>query len=105
MLALNVTVGGAIFFTLLAMFARQRQEALAALRVEQQKSENLLLNILPRSIADKLKAQTQPIADQFGSASILFARRCRHCCCRRRTTSPPFWRDGTPARRTGLLPG
>jgi guanylate cyclase len=41
--------------------------------VEQAKAENLLLNILPRSIAEKLKAQTQPIADQIGSASILFA--------------------------------
>jgi guanylate cyclase len=35
--------------------------------------ESLLLNILPRSIADRLKAQTQTIADQFSSASILFA--------------------------------
>ena len=73
MLALNIAVGGTIVFTLLAVFARQRADALAALRLEQAKAENLLLNILPRSIADKLKAQTQPIADQFGSASILFA--------------------------------
>jgi guanylate cyclase len=73
MLALNITVGGAIVFTLLAVFAKQRRDALDALRQEQAKSENLLLNILPRSIAEKLKAQTQPIADHFGSASILFA--------------------------------
>ena len=73
MLALNIAVGGAIVFTLLAVFARQRADALAALRQEQAKSEDLLLNILPRSIADKLKAQTRPIADHFGSASILFA--------------------------------
>jgi guanylate cyclase len=73
MLALNIAVGGAIVFTLLAVFARQRRDALAALRQEQAKAENLLLNILPRSIADKLKAETQPIADQFAAASILFA--------------------------------
>jgi guanylate cyclase len=75
MLALNIAVGGAIVFTLLAVFAAQRRDALAALRLEQAKAENLLLNILPRSIADKLKAQarTQRIADQFESASILFA--------------------------------
>ena len=73
MLALNVAVGGTIVFTLLALFAQQRRDALDALRSEQAKSENLLLNILPRSIAEKLKAQTQPIADQFSSASILFA--------------------------------
>jgi adenylate cyclase len=73
MLALNIAVGGTIVFTLLAVFAAQRRDALAALRLEQAKAENLLLNILPRSIADRLKAQTQPIADQFESASILFA--------------------------------
>jgi guanylate cyclase len=73
MLALNIVVGGAIVFTLLAVFASQRSVALAALRVEQAKAENLLLNILPSSIAEQLKAQTQPIADQFVSASILFA--------------------------------
>jgi adenylate cyclase len=73
MLALNIAVGGTIVFTLLALFARQRRDALAALRLEQAKAENLLLNILPRSIADRLKAETQSIADQFVSASILFA--------------------------------
>ncbi len=73
MLALNIVVGGAIVFTLLAVFARERREALAALRVEQAKSENLLLNILPSTIVERLKAQTRPIADQFESTSILFA--------------------------------
>jgi guanylate cyclase len=73
MLALNITVGGTVFVTLLAIFVKQRQDALAALRVEQAKSENLLLNILPRSIAEKLKDRPQTIADQFSAASILFA--------------------------------
>jgi guanylate cyclase len=66
MIALNVIVGGAVVFTLLAVFAQQRQEA-------QEQAESLLLNVLPRSIADRLKAQAQPIADSFSSASILFA--------------------------------
>jgi len=73
MIGLNISVGGLIVFTLLALFAQQRQDALAALRVEQDKAENLLLNILPRSIADRLKASSETIADQFSSASILFA--------------------------------
>jgi len=73
MLALNIAVGGTMVFTLLALFASQRAEALAALRLEQAKAENLLLNILPRSIADQLKDENRPIADQIGSASILFA--------------------------------
>ncbi len=73
MLALNVTVGGTIVFTLLAVFAIQRQDALAALRAEQARAENLLLNVLPRSIAEKLKTETRTIADSFTSASVLFA--------------------------------
>jgi guanylate cyclase len=73
MLALNIAVGGTMVFTLLALFAKQRQDALAALRIEQEKAESLLLNILPRSIADRLKAQTGTIADHVSSASILFA--------------------------------
>jgi adenylate cyclase len=73
MLALNIVGAGAISFTLLASFAKQRNEALTALRIEQEKSELLLMNILPRSIAERLKAVSQTIADHFDSASILFA--------------------------------
>jgi adenylate cyclase len=73
MLGLNVAVCGTIVFTLLAVFAAERRNALAGLREEQARAESLLLNILPRSIADRLKAEKQPIADQFSSASILFA--------------------------------
>src|SRR5204862_3921983 len=35
--------------------------------------EALLMNVLPGSIAERLKATTQRIADHFESASILFA--------------------------------
>jgi adenylate cyclase len=73
MLALNVIGAGAVAFTLLATFANQRNEALAALRIEQEKSELLLMNILPGSIAERLKASSQTIADHFDSASVLFA--------------------------------
>jgi adenylate cyclase len=73
MLALNISVGGLIVFTLLALFAKQRQEALAALRVEHKRAEDLLLNILPGSIAQRLKASPETIADQFRAASVLFA--------------------------------
>jgi adenylate cyclase len=41
--------------------------------VEQEKAENLLLNVLPSSIADRLKAEPHTIADQIDHASILFA--------------------------------
>jgi guanylate cyclase len=73
MLALNVVGAAGVAFTLLASFARQRNAAEAALRVEQQRSELLLLNILPMSIADRLKDDGRMIADQIDAASIVFA--------------------------------
>jgi adenylate cyclase len=73
MIALNVTVAGAVVFGLLAQFVHQREVALSELRYEQDRAESLLLNILPRSIADRLKADDSTIADQFAAASILFA--------------------------------
>ncbi|HJS27121.1 MAG TPA: adenylate/guanylate cyclase domain-containing protein [Actinomycetota bacterium] len=73
MLALNVVGAASVSFMLLATFAHQRNEALTALRAEQAKSEALLLNVLPRPIAERLKAATQTIADHFDEASILFA--------------------------------
>jgi guanylate cyclase len=73
MLALNIAVGGTIVFTLLALFAKQREDALLALRSEHERAENLLLNILPGSIAERLKASPKTIADQFEAASVLFA--------------------------------
>ena len=73
MLALNVIGAGAVAFTVLATFATQRNAALTALRAEQARSEALLVNVLPDSIAKRLKASTLSIADQFESASILFA--------------------------------
>lgn len=52
---------------------RERKEAQTALIVEQQKTESLLLNILPASIAEKLKVEQEAIASRFESATILFA--------------------------------
>jgi guanylate cyclase len=73
MLALNIVGTASIALMLLATFAHQRNEALSALRAEQEKSEALLLNILPRPIAERLKVASQTIADHFDEASILFA--------------------------------
>jgi adenylate cyclase len=73
MLALNISVGGSMVFTLLALFAKQREEAHVALRDAQERAENLLLSILPGTIAERLKASPGTIADQFGAASVLFA--------------------------------
>ncbi|MFP5318016.1 MAG: adenylate/guanylate cyclase domain-containing protein [Acidimicrobiia bacterium] len=43
------------------------------LQAEREKSERLLLNVLPRAIADRLKASEEVIADSFPEASVLFA--------------------------------
>ena len=43
------------------------------LEAEKERSEQLLLNILPRPIADRLKLKEHPIADQFAEATVLFA--------------------------------
>ena len=68
-------IGGAsgIAFILLYSFLGQKNEILRLLRIEQDKSENLLLNILPKEIAAILKNKSRTIADHFDEASILFA--------------------------------
>ncbi len=43
------------------------------LAAEQERSESLLLNVLPRPIADRLKQGEDQIADSFAEVSILFA--------------------------------
>lgn len=59
--------------TLRKIAEEKRQEAEEALRVEQEKSEQLLLNILPEAIAEQLKQNKSPIAEQFDDVTILFA--------------------------------
>ncbi|MBP0008701.1 MULTISPECIES: adenylate/guanylate cyclase domain-containing protein [unclassified Roseofilum] len=51
----------------------QLQEANKELESEQQKSDRLLLNILPKPIADQLKQGHNPIAEWFPEVTILFA--------------------------------
>jgi adenylate cyclase len=53
--------------------ARTVFKARQVLIAEQAKSERLLLNILPQSIAERLKHQTDSIADNFTEVSVLFA--------------------------------
>jgi class 3 adenylate cyclase len=52
---------------------RDRKQAEAALKAEKQKSEKLLLNILPVTIAEQLKMEVGAIASRFDEATILFA--------------------------------
>ena len=65
-LAMNISAVSTIAFVLLQYFTSQREAA-------QETSEALLLNILPRSIADALKRSPQTIAEHYEGASVLFA--------------------------------
>lgn len=70
---LNLVAVPAITFSLLYYFIGQKNRAMALRRVEREKSEGLLLNILPPEIAARLKADDRTIADHFDSVSVLFA--------------------------------
>ncbi|HEY3449045.1 MAG TPA: adenylate/guanylate cyclase domain-containing protein [Myxococcales bacterium] len=51
----------------------ERHLAELALREEKERSEQLLLNVLPRAIADRLEAHPGAIAERYDEATILFA--------------------------------
>lgn len=52
---------------------RQLDRAHNLLLAEQDRSEALLLNVLPASIADRLKQDEKVIADQFDDVTVMFA--------------------------------
>ncbi|MAS34796.1 MAG: hypothetical protein CL610_12365 [Anaerolineaceae bacterium] len=70
---MNIGAISIIVLSLMAYFIREKNAAFALLQTEQERSENLLLNVLPGEIATILKRQPGIIADQFDEASILFA--------------------------------
>jgi PAS domain S-box-containing protein len=51
----------------------ERKVAQEALHYQQEQTENLLLNILPKPIAEQLKLEPSTIADSFEDVSVLFA--------------------------------
>ncbi|MEQ1772822.1 MAG: adenylate/guanylate cyclase domain-containing protein [Burkholderiales bacterium] len=78
--ALNFVAMSSIIYVLVTYFMRQREKLQAALneqhvllQAEQEKSERLLLNILPVSIANRLKASHATIADGFADVTVMFA--------------------------------
>ena len=69
----NVLLVGVLAFIALRFFIIERERAQAALAREQERSERLLLNILPAPIAQRLKDEGKSIADGYAQATILFA--------------------------------
>jgi class 3 adenylate cyclase len=71
--ALNIVGPAVTTFAVLEHFVRARDRAHRLFAAEQERSETLLLNILPRSIAERLKVSRQVIADRSDEVSVLFA--------------------------------
>ncbi|HEX4743124.1 MAG TPA: adenylate/guanylate cyclase domain-containing protein [Candidatus Limnocylindria bacterium] len=76
-----------VAFGLLASYSRQ-------LTAERARSERLLLNVLPPSIAQRLREREQTIADQYEAATVLFADV---------VNSTPLTVELSPAEMVGLL--
>ncbi len=78
--ALNFAAVSTIVFLLLRFSTVEKQKAQANLTeahrlllIEQERSERLLLNILPGPIAERLKSSNQTIADGFADVTVMFA--------------------------------
>lgn len=63
----------ALLFLVVLYFIRQKNRAYELLQEEERKSEDLLLNVLPKEVAPILRSGKKTIAEQFESASILYA--------------------------------
>ncbi|HUG29062.1 MAG TPA: adenylate/guanylate cyclase domain-containing protein [Candidatus Limnocylindria bacterium] len=70
---LNVIGVGAVAWAVIGYFVLERERALDALDREHARSEELLLNVLPRPIAERLKAGAGVIADAHPEVTVLFA--------------------------------
>lgn len=70
---MNITCTSTVVFVLLQYFVEQKDTTLKLLHLEQAKSERLLLNILPREIADVLRNESRTIAHEYQQVSVLFA--------------------------------
>jgi class 3 adenylate cyclase len=78
--SLNFAAVSTIVYLLISYFVNQRDKLQARvdeqyklLQAEQEKSERLLLNILPGPIAQRLKEQHATIADGFSDVTVMFA--------------------------------
>jgi adenylate cyclase len=60
-------------YALLHYFVSERERYADALAAEQERSERLLLNVLPEPIALRLKSGESPIADGVSDVGVLFA--------------------------------
>jgi adenylate cyclase len=70
---MNIMGTACVLYAAMRYFQSQKERTLQALEIEKARSEKLLLNILPESIATRLKNKDMRIADHHPSVTILFA--------------------------------
>lgn len=70
---LNIAGLSMVAFALTYYFVGEKNKALDLVAQERRKSDELLANILPATIARRLKADDRPIADGLDEVTILFA--------------------------------
>ncbi len=70
---MNIMGTTCILYAVMRYFQSQKERTLTELALEQARSEKLLLNVLPQSIASRLKDNDMRIADSHESVSVLFA--------------------------------
>ncbi|HEX5538392.1 MAG TPA: adenylate/guanylate cyclase domain-containing protein [Methylophilaceae bacterium] len=70
---INLSGIATILYVVMRYFQSQKERALQELAIEQGRSDKLLLNILPKSVADRLKANDERIADSYDEVTIMFA--------------------------------
>ncbi len=70
---MNIMGTACILYAVMRYFQSQKERTLHELELEQARSEKLLLNILPKSIANRLKDNDMRIADSHEAVTILFA--------------------------------
>lgn len=72
--AANILGVSAVTFLTIRYFVSEKNRTLALLEKEQQKTERLLLNVLPAEIAERLKGEgNMVLADAHEEVSVLFA--------------------------------
>ncbi|MGW7681707.1 adenylate/guanylate cyclase domain-containing protein [Kribbella sp. NPDC054772] len=72
-LVLNIAGVMVSAYVMLGYFVEQRERAHQDLLAERERSERLLLNVLPEPIAERLKAEPGVIAEHYDAVSVLFA--------------------------------
>ncbi|HQQ33658.1 MAG TPA: adenylate/guanylate cyclase domain-containing protein [Methylophilus sp.] len=70
---MNIMGTACILYAVMRYFQSQKERTMQELAMEQARSEKLLLNVLPRSIASRLKENDMRIADSHDNVTILFA--------------------------------